>query len=86
MKDLKDIRTEIDAIDDKLVELFLSRMELCGEVALSKKQTGKSVLDTSREDSILYRLSKKTPENMQFYLKELYSTLFTLSKAEFFQQ
>ena len=81
MKDLKDIRNEIDAIDDNLVELFLKRMELCGEVASSKKETGKNVQDTSREDSILYRLSKKTPENMQFYLKELYSTLFTLSKS-----
>ena len=67
MKDLKDIRTEIDAIDDKIVELFLNRMELCGEVALSKKETGKNIQDASREDSILYRLSKKTPENMQFY-------------------
>lgn len=81
MKGLKDIRTEIDAIDDKLVELFLNRMELCGEVAKTKKETGKNVQDTSREDGILYRLSKKTPENMQFYLKELYSTLFTLSKS-----
>ena len=36
MKDLNEIRNEIDEIDDKLVELFLSRMELCGEVAKNK--------------------------------------------------
>lgn len=81
MKDLNEIRNEIDEIDDKLVELFLSRMELCGEVAKNKIQTNKGVQDTSREDAILYRLSKKVPSDMQYYLKELYSTLFTLSKS-----
>ena len=81
MKDLKAIRNEIDKIDDKLVELFVNRMELCGEVAKNKIKTNKAVQDSSREDSILFRLSQKVPQNMQFYLKELYSTLFTLSKS-----
>ncbi len=81
MKNLEEIRNEIDIIDDSLVELFLKRMELCGEVAKNKIQTNKGVKDTSRENKILFRLSQKTPEEMQVYLKELYSTLFTLSKS-----
>ena len=81
MNNLEEIRTQIDALDDQLVELFLKRMELCGEVAKNKIQTNKAVQDSSREDKILFRLSQKVPQNMQFYLKELYSTLFTLSKS-----
>lgn len=81
MKNLEEIRSEIDVIDDSLVELFLKRMELCGEVAKNKLQTNKGVKDASRENKILFRLSQKTPEEMQVYLKELYSTLFTLSKS-----
>ena len=70
MKNLEEIRSEIDVIDDSLVELFLKRMELCGEVAKNKLQTNKGVKDASRENKILFRLSQKTPEEMQVYLKE----------------
>ena len=79
--DLNEIRNEIDKIDDSILESFLKRMELCGEVAKNKIQTGKSVSDGSREDSIVYRLSTKTPNELKFYLKELYSTMFAVSKS-----
>ena len=79
--DLKDIRVEIDKIDDEILNCFLKRMELSGEVAKSKIETGKAVNDSSREDSIVYRLSTKTPNELKFYLKELYSTMFAVSKS-----
>ncbi len=79
--ELNEIRSKIDKIDDDILELFLQRMNLSKEVALSKKQTGKAVNDTSREDSIVYRLSTKTPEELKFYLKEVYSAMFAVSKS-----
>ena len=30
---LKDLRTEIDKIDDELVKLFVRRMDICAQVA-----------------------------------------------------
>ena len=78
---LKDIRTKIDEIDDGILDLYLKRMELVKEVAKNKIETGKAVNDTSREDSIVYRLSKSTPDELKFYLKEVYSTIFAVSKS-----
>ena len=79
--ELKDIRNNIDKIDDEILNLFIKRMELAGEVAKNKIQTGKAVNDTTREDEIIYRLASKTPEEFKYYLKELYSTMFSVSKS-----
>ncbi len=79
--ELNEIRQKIDEIDDGILDAFLKRMELAKEVAINKKQTGKAVNDTSREDSIVYRLSTKTPDELKFYLKEVYSALFAVSKS-----
>ena len=78
---LKHLREKIDSIDDELLELFLKRMELCREVAENKIHTKKAVNDTSREDAILYRLASKTPDELKLFLKELYSTMFAVSKS-----
>ena len=45
MKDLLDIRKEIDGIDRQIVELFENRMVLTTQVAEYKISTGKAVFD-----------------------------------------
>ena len=52
MTDLKELREEIDRIDKQMVELFEKRMQVCGQVAEYKIETGKKVFDRD----------KKTPE------------------------
>jgi len=47
--DLQALRAELDGIDKQIVELFEERMELCGQVADYKIETGKRVLDKERE-------------------------------------
>lgn len=81
MSNLVDLRNKIDSIDDKILDLFLERMGLSLEVVKAKNQTGKQVTDTKREDDILYRLASKTPDELKIYLKELYTTMFSVSKA-----
>ena len=81
MKDLTEIRKEIDNVDDQITELFQKRMEIVKEVAKSKSGTGKSVNDSERENAVLYRLVNKVDDDIKFYLKELYSTIFYTSKA-----
>ena len=51
MKDLQDIRKDIDRIDDQIVELYEERMKLTSEVAEYKINTGKQVFDKEREES-----------------------------------
>ena len=53
MKDLLDIRKEIDGIDRQIVELFENRMVLTTQVAEYKISTGKAVFDKAREVSKL---------------------------------
>ena len=41
--ELSQIREEIDKVDAQIVELIEKRMELSGEVAESKRGTGKAI-------------------------------------------
>ena len=61
MKDLLSIRDEIDQVDSEITRLYLKRMELTGEVAEYKIQTGKKVFDKERERSKLEKISALVP-------------------------
>lgn len=81
MKELNETRKEIDAVDQELVKLYLKRLDLCGEVAEVKKNSGKKVFDSARENEILYRVTEDVPEKFRLYVKELYTAIFGASKA-----
>lgn len=81
MEELKNIRSELDKLDDEITDLWLKRMSLIKDVAVYKAKNGKKVSDGNREDEIIYRLSEKTPEELKLYLKEVYSSIFATSKA-----
>ena len=57
MKDLLELRDEIDRIDRTMVELFEERMQVCSDVARYKIANGKKVFDKEREQSKLETLS-----------------------------
>lgn len=42
--DLLELRNELDGIDKQIVELYEKRMNVCGQVAEYKIETGKRVL------------------------------------------
>ena len=52
-KSLDAIRKEIDKVDRELTVLIQKRMDLVSEVAELKAQTGKDVLDKSREEKVI---------------------------------
>ena len=45
MKDLKELRDQIDVIDRQIVDLYQERMEIAAGVAEYKINTGKKVFD-----------------------------------------
>ena len=47
--DLLELRNELDGIDKQIVELYEKRMNVCGQVAEYKIETGKRVFDKERE-------------------------------------
>ena len=54
--DLDTIRQEIDKIDDQIVQLLEERMHLVEGVVAYKKASGKSILDTKREELIFEKV------------------------------
>lgn len=79
--ELKDIRNNIDTIDNQLKELFVKRMELSKQVANYKKENNMPVLNASREREIISNMTKGMADNMASYTKILYSTIFDLSRS-----
>ncbi len=83
MKDLKDIREEIDTIDKELYELFCKRLSLSEEVAEYKAKTGKPVFDPDREKQKLDKISEWCQDSfMEQAARELFSLIMSISKKK----
>lgn len=79
--DIKEVRNEIDKIDDEIAKLFAQRMDKAKKVIEIKKQSGLPVFNATREREILNRIADQVPENYEVYSKVLFSTLFELSRS-----
>lgn len=79
--DLEKIRSEINLIDDKLVGLYKERLSLCDMVAEYKKHTGKAVLDRSREERIIARLTANSEQSERSAISGLYKKIFEISRT-----
>ena len=79
--ELKDYRAQIDAVDDEIVRLFQERMDIAAKIAAFKKENGLPILQSAREREKLADVTGKAREDMQSYLRVLYSLLFELSRT-----
>lgn len=79
--DLKELRNEIDQIDDELVRLFVQRMEVSARIADYKKENGLPILVPSREQEKLIDVAQKAGPDMEVYTRVLYNLLFELSRG-----
>ncbi len=79
--DIKDLRSEIDAIDDNLVKLFAQRMEVSARIADYKKEKAMPIYVPAREREKLADVAKKAGPEMANYTRVLYSMLFELSRS-----
>lgn len=79
--DLKELRNEIDQIDDQLVRLFVQRMEVSAHIADYKKENGLPILVPSREQEKLQDVAQKAGADMEVYTRVLYNLLFELSRG-----
>lgn len=78
---LSDIRKEIDAIDDEMVNLFTRRLAIVERVAESKKASGSPVFDPARERGILSHVVERVAPEYENGARLLFSTLFGISRA-----
>jgi len=78
---LKQYRSDIDAIDFQIKELFLKRMELVGFIANYKMEKDLSVYDASREmEVVLKNLENINHPEFKEYYKEVLETIMKVSK------
>jgi len=77
---LDDVRREIDETDDKILALFLRRMELGKQAMREKVYGGKPLVDRRREREILKKVTAAS-EDMSLYTRRLFKELMNLSRA-----
>ena len=79
--DLSVLRGELDEIDRKIVELYEKRMDVCGQVAAYKIETGKRVFDKEREQQKLKAVSELTHNEWNARgIKDLFDQIMASSR------
>lgn len=76
MKNLDDIRVEINAVDEELQALIIKRLDLAKDVAEYKKANNLPILDRDRELWILDHITEDKSPDLVVPLRETYETLF----------
>lgn len=86
MKDLKELREEIDKIDRQIVALYQERMEIATGVAEYKIETGKKVFDKEREESKLATLTALGDSDFNKNgIRELFEQIMSMSRKRQYQ-
>ena len=80
MRDLKEIRKDIDKIDNQLIELFKQRMDCARDVGIYKQANNIPVFNEGRENEILDAVEEKGGE-YGASARLLYSNIMELSRA-----
>ena len=81
MKDLKELRVEIDELDHDIQRLFEKRMQVAADIAAYKKEKGLPVLDSTRETEKINSLKASASDAfMAGGIARLYETLMAISR------
>ena len=83
MKDISTCRTELDAIDAQLIELFEKRMHISRDVALYKYERHLEILDAVREQQVLNSRAAQIQEDaFREPAVQLFKEIMRLSREE----
>lgn len=86
MRDLLELREQIDEIDNAIVKLFEERMSVSEEVAAYKISTGKKVFDKERERDKLDKLSSLAHNDFNRNgVRELFNQIMSMSRKKQYQ-
>ncbi len=79
--DLLELRSQLDEIDKRIVELYEERMDICSKVADYKIETGKKVFDRTREEQKLRTLKALTHNEFNACgVQELFEQIMSMSR------
>jgi len=86
MRDLLELRDEIDDIDAEIVALYERRMSIAQEVAEYKISVGKPVFDKEREQNKLHKLTNKVHTDfLKHGVQELFEQIMSMSRKRQYQ-
>lgn len=86
MRDLLELRDEIDEIDQQMVTLYQKRMGIAAEVAAYKIANGKKVFDKERENSKLTKLTAMGDTEFNKHgIRELFEQIMAVSRKRQYQ-
>lgn len=80
MRDLSEIRTQIDSIDQQILELVQQRMDLMPYVAEYKAATGKPIYDRTRERANIQRAIERVEPELAGYAAILETVLMEAAR------
>lgn len=80
MRELKDIRTDINAVDEQIRGLFMKRMALALEVAKTKANTNDKILKPDREAEIIATRSQGMPDEIRLKYVALLQSMMRASR------
>lgn len=80
MRNLENVRQEINKIDEELEILITKRMELSNEVARNKIASGGKVFVPERETEILEKISGKAPQDVSEGYKNIWKSIMRTSR------
>ncbi len=81
VRDIRESRAEIDALNRELVEKFCRRMDIAADVAAYKREKGLPVFDRTREREILADMAELAGDDYRYYAKIFFTVMMDLSKA-----
>lgn len=76
-----ELRGEIDAIDEEIIDLLVRRLKVVRAIGEIKKEEGSPVADTRREAQILARAEAKAGPAFAGEIRRLFTSMFTVSKS-----
>lgn len=78
---LKELRKQIDAVDDEILRLFETRQEISEAIGICKQEEGLPVLDEKRQAEKLAELCEKAAPENRAAAEQLFTKLMALSRA-----
>ena len=74
------LRSQIDAIDEKLADLFIQRMTVSAAIGTYKAEQNLPIFVPQREQEIIEQLTSRSPDALAPYVAGLYEKIFSLSR------
>jgi len=82
--EIKELRQEIDKIDDEILELLNKRKEIIKDITVLKKELNEPIYDKDRERQLLEKLKIKSKEKDldENFVSSIYEIILKNSKEE----